>query len=213
MIDNNNVVNQRLCCLHPLTIFLSFEQLANPFKKDYTPNNKLQKGFQGGNLPRSKEMKSGHFNFLNKPRDSNGSVTRTDMSTERNYVDRSGPLTRDSLSNPRMKANWNQQMNKEARPVSFEPLKAPETRSDNHQEDARPANTNEGNQGKDSFVPYSGYTVSIQNVPSHCNIGLVKHALSSHGEIVRSFKKSESNGSWAIYIEFKVKQPWALMQS
>ena len=150
-------------------------------------------------------MKPGNYNFLNKPRDSNGSFARTDIPFNRSSIDPSGGLARDFLSNPRLKGNWNQHTKKEAKPASFDPLKAPETKSIQPREDTRTAISNEAAQAtKESFAPYSGYTVCIQNVPSHCNLGLVKHALSTHGEIVGSFKKSGSNGTCTIYVEFKV---------
>ena len=148
-------------------------------------------------------MKPANFNFL-KSRESNGSFNRTDIIGDRS-IDRSIGSARDSLSNARSKDGWNQQLNKDVKPVSFEYLKAPETKSAHIREDISPPRSIETIQPtKDSVVPFSGYTVCIQGVPAHANLGVVKHTLSTHGEIVSSFKKPGSNGSCTIYIEFKV---------
>jgi hypothetical protein len=120
-------------------------------------------------------------------------------------VDRSFGSTKDPFSTGRSKESWNQQANKDVKPVSFDFLNTPQTKATCVREDVSTLNISEAGQPtKDDIVPFSGYTVCIQGVPAHSNLGLVKHLLSTHGEVVSCFRKPTSNGLCTIYIEFKV---------
>lgn len=66
-----------------------------------------------------------------------------------------------------------------------------------------PSNANEVTSAT-TRTTYPGYTVCIRNLPSHGNLALVKEALSLHGEVISSFKKSNSDGTCNAFVEFKV---------
>lgn len=68
-----------------------------------------------------------------------------------------------------------------------------------------PSNANEVTSAT-TRTKYPGYTVCIRNLPSHGNLALVKEALSLHGEVISSFKKSNSDGTCNAFVEFKTAE-------
>ncbi|KAH7280604.1 hypothetical protein KP509_36G005600 [Ceratopteris richardii] len=168
---------------------------------------------------RTKGEKPVRFGFL-KALEGDGSPTRHQVSGGAT-PNRSQEVATSSGSN--ITANESQgssqSFKKEAKPTSFEHLNSRNRASfvdandsselgnsiDKKLSEANCVNmekpVDETNKG--TLSSHSGHMVCVKNLPNEISLGLIKEALSNHGEVVSSFKKPNPDGSFCAFIEYK----------